>query len=402
MNSVNPDRNQPEESKPTHSSPFSHAEPLALLGRNVPLERKLKAIHKNLKNQVQAVDRIAVAVYDPAMDVLKTFMASSKLPNRLVFYDAKLAESPSLTEIVRCGRPRLINDLWLLPASNKLHAQILRTSGFRSSYTMPIYLNEAFSGFVFFNSLQPHAFTEERVILMDVYGHLIAALVASELFQVRVLSATARTAHDMMYFRDPETGAHIDRLARYVRLIARHLAKDGVHSIDDRMIERMLEFAPLHDIGKLGIPDDVLLKPSELNAEERAVMERHTTRGLQMIDGITRNFGLEHLDGLDILRHIVELHHEMLDGSGYPRGLKGAAIPLEARIVAVADIFDALTSDRSYKPAWSNDEASNLLHKMARDKLDADCVSALLQDQQAIEEIQRCFRDASASGENPP
>jgi HD-GYP domain-containing protein (c-di-GMP phosphodiesterase class II) len=218
-----------------------------------------------------------------------------------------------------------------------------------------------------------------------------------------VLAAAVRTAHDMVHYRDPETGAHIDRIARFTRLIARHLAAAGTHPIDDRTIERMLEFAPLHDIGKLGVPDRILLKPGALSAEEREEMKRHTTRGLQMVDAIARNFGLEHLEGLDLLRHIAESHHEMLDGSGYPRGLKDDAIPLEARIVAVADIFDALTSERPYKPAWTNDEAYGWLRKMARDKLDADCVAALLDNQAAVAEIQRRFRDAPAApGEREP
>jgi len=263
---------------------------------------------------------------------------------------------------------------------------------------MPIFQNDAFWGFIFFNSLQADAFSSGRLQLLDVYGHLIATMVAAELLQVRVLAAAVRTAHDMVHYRDPETGAHIDRIARYARLIARHLAAAGSHPIDDPTIERILEFAPLHDIGKIGVPDRILLKPGELSADERAEMKRHTTRGRQMVDAIARNFGLEHLEGLDILRHIAESHHEMLDGSGYPRGLRGEAIPLEARIVAVADIFDALTSERPYKPAWSNDEAFGLLRKMARDRLDADCVAALLENRRAIAEIQARFPDAPPAG----
>src|ERR1039458_6824283 len=131
-------------------------------------------------------------------------------------------------------------------------------------------------------------------------------------------------------------------------LIARHLGASGTHRIDDRTIESIFEFAPLHDLGKIGIPDNVLLKTGALTPSEWAIMKSHTTRGLAMVEDIASNFGLEHLEGLDLLRHIAEFHHETLDGKGYPMGLKGGEIPLEARIVAVADIFDALTSARSY------------------------------------------------------
>jgi HD-GYP domain-containing protein (c-di-GMP phosphodiesterase class II) len=127
-------------------------------------------------------------------------------------------------------------------------------------------------------------------------------------------------------------------------------------------------------------------------------MKSHTTRGLAMVEDIASNFGLEHLEGLDLLRHIAEFHHETLDGKGYPMGLKGGEIPLEARIVAVADIFDALTSARSYKPAWSNEEAFATLRKLAKDKLDADCVEALILNEKKVKEIQVQFLDRTLGG----
>ncbi|MBE0621550.1 MAG: HD domain-containing protein [Burkholderiales bacterium] len=122
-------------------------------------------------------------------------------------------------------------------------------------------------------------------------------------------------------------------------------------------------------------------------------MKTHTVRGLQMIDAIAHNFGLEHLDGLDLLRHIAESHHETMDGNGYPHGLHGTEIPLEARIVAVADVFDALTSPRPYKPSWTDEEAFAWLRKLARSKFDEDCVDALLFNAKKVKEIQAQFPD---------
>jgi len=122
-------------------------------------------------------------------------------------------------------------------------------------------------------------------------------------------------------------------------------------------------------------------------------MKQHTVRGLEMIEAIAHNFGLEQLDGLDLLRHIAESHHETMDGGGYPHGLHARAIPLEARIVAVADVFDALSSRRPYKPSWSNDEAFAWLRRMARTKFDEDCVEALLYNAKKVKEIQAQFRE---------
>jgi len=373
-----------------------HDDALEALNGSLVLEEKLAAIHEALYAQLDFVDRISVAAYDAKTDLLKTFLASSPGRNDLVRYEARLADTPSLGEILKAGRPRVVQDLELFRSGRHLHTRILAQEGFRSSYTVPMHLDGAFWGFVFFNSRAAGRFDEPALRTLDVYAHLISAIVTAEMLAVRVLAAAVKTAHDMVHFRDPETGAHMDRMARYSRLIAQHLAGAGVASLDDAVIEQIFEFAPLHDLGKLAVPDRILLKQGRLSEAERAEMKLHTTRGREMVDAIAHNFGLERLDGLDLLRHIAESHHETLDGQGYPRGLRDEAIPLEARIVAVADVFDALTSARPYKPSWTNEEALAWLRKLARAKFDADCVEALAFNLARVREIQARFRDPDA------
>jgi HD-GYP domain-containing protein (c-di-GMP phosphodiesterase class II) len=121
------------------------------------------------------------------------------------------------------------------------------------------------------------------------------------------------------------------------------------------------------------------------------MMKSHAVKGREIIDEILYNFGLDGVDYVNILRNIAEYHHEAVNGTGYPAGKKGGEIPLEARIVAVADIFDALTSKRVYKEAWSNEDALVTLRQMAGEKLDQDCVNALLDNIEEIEAIQRLF-----------
>jgi len=379
------------------NGPYRHADALEALNRSVPLEQKLGAIHEALYAEFDFVDRISVAAYDPATDLLRTFLASAPGGrNALVRYEAPLARSPSLAGILQSGRPRVIDDLDVAHQGNPIHTRIIAEEGYRYSYTVPMYRDGSFWGFVFFNSRTPGPLSGPALRTLDVYGHLISAVVTAEMLAVRVLAAAVKTAHDMVQYRDPETGAHIERMARYARLIAQHLAAIGVASLDDAAIERIFQFAPLHDIGKLALPDRILLKPGPLSEPEREEMKQHTVRGLAMIESIARNFGLQHLDGLDLLRHIAESHHETMDGGGYPHGLHGREIPLEARIVAVADVFDALTSARPYKPSWSNAEAFAWLRKLARVKFDADCVEALVYNAQKVAEIQTRFRDAEA------
>lgn len=372
---------------------FAHTDALQALDSSRPLERKLTAIHEALYVQVDSVDRISVAAYDPATDTLRTFLASSPGGSDLVRYEARLSEAPSLAEILRVGRPRVVNDLNVFHEGRHLHTRVIAEERYRASYTVPAYLNGVFSGFIFFNSRTAMAFTEEALRVLDVYAHLISAVVAADMLALRVLAAAVKTAHELVSFHDPETGAHLERMSRYARIIARHLAATGAASLDDEAIERITQFAPLHDLGKLALPDRILQKTGPLSAEERDEMQRHTLRGRDMIDAIARNFGLEQLEGLDLLRHIAESHHETLDGRGYPRGLADGAIPLEARIVAVADVFDALTSARPYKASWSNAEAFAWLRRLARSKLDEDCVEALAFDANKVAEVQSRFRD---------
>jgi len=152
-------------------------------------------------------------------------------------------------------------------------------------------------------------------------------------------------------------------------------------------------FSPLHDIGKIGIPDNILLKPGKLNGAEKNIMDTHVTIGREIIDELLEDFGLSNIDYKDMLRNIAEHHHEKMNGNGYPDGQKGEDIPLEARIVAVADIFDALTSVRPYKKAWSNEEAINKLNELAGEVLDKNCVNALICNLDEVEKIQQQFTE---------
>ena len=370
------------------SGMFEHEDLLSPLGNRLDLADKLGHIHATLQERFRFLDRIACAVYDPKTDLLKTLLASSA-DGSLSHYQAKLSEARSLMGIIETGRPRVVNDLRIFQADDQPHTRKLAELGYRASYTMPMYTHGEFFGFVFFNSLQGGVFTEEVLRQLDPFGHLISLMVIHELSAMRTLLASVKTARDLMHARDSETGSHLDRMSRYSRLIARGLAEK--YALSDEQIEHIFAFAPLHDVGKIGVPDGILLKAGRLDAAEYEAMKVHARRGREIIDAMLGNFDLGQLPYIEILRNIAELHHEAYDGSGYPHGRRGEEIPIEARIVAVADVFDALTSRRPYKAAWGNDEAFTLLLQLRGAKLDPDCVDTLIAGRAEVEEIQQLF-----------
>ncbi|HNA29312.1 MAG TPA: response regulator [Thiobacillaceae bacterium] len=181
-------------------------------------------------------------------------------------------------------------------------------------------------------------------------------------------------------FRDPETGAHIQRMAHYSLLIADQL---GLSADDKDMI---LGAAPMHDVGKIAIPDHILLKPGRLDDAELAIMRTHAEKGYEILRGSKSRM-------LDLAAIIAWTHHEKFDGTGYPRCLAGEDIPLPGRIVAVADVFDALTSERPYKKAWELERAIVWLQECAGTHFDPACVGAFLSRHDDMLDIRASFRD---------
>jgi putative two-component system response regulator len=181
-------------------------------------------------------------------------------------------------------------------------------------------------------------------------------------------------------YRDPETGSHIHRMAHY----SRHIACGMGLSVEQQ--DLILEAAPMHDIGKVGTPDMILLKPGKLTEQEFSIMKQHAVIGYEVLNASSSPL-------LKVAAEIAHTHHEKFDGSGYPRGLKGSEIPLFGRIVAVADVFDALTSERPYKKAWSIEQASQMLRDGSGKHFDPECVDAFLSGIDEVLSIKNQFVD---------
>ena len=281
---------------------FDYQDTLQRLNENLPLTSKFVYVHDVLRQRYPFIDRIAAALYEPQTDVVKTFVHSSGGDKPLAHYEARLSDSSSLKDILERGQPRVVKDLDIFAAGTHTHTHKIAEQGYASSYTLPMYLDEQFFGFLFFNSYQRDPFDTETLHDLDVFGHLIILVITSELTALKNLLATIKTAKDITHCRDGETG-HLDRMSHYARLIAMTIADE--YNFDDEFIEKLFLFAPLHDIGKIGTPDRVLLKPGSLDDAEWELMRQHTIQGRHIIDHMLENFQLE-------LCLLIVLNHQLI------------------------------------------------------------------------------------------
>lgn len=203
---------------------------------------------------------------------------------------------------------------------------------------------------------------------------------------IRALAHLAET-------RDPETGDHILRTQLYIHVLAKALQQHPRFSdtISSQFIELVTKSAPLHDIGKVGIPDHVLLKPGKLTDDEWVIMKTHALLGARAIEGAESDVE-QPVEFLALAKEIAHWHHERWDGSGYPDGLAGDAIPVSARLMAIADVFDALIMQRVYKPPMPFDEARRIITEQRGQQFDPDVTDAFLENFDQFVEIARTYQ----------
>ncbi|GEC95508.1 MAG: hypothetical protein RLZZ220_2768 [Pseudomonadota bacterium] len=260
------------------------------------------------------------------------------------------------------------------------------------------YVTKPFNPPVLLARVKTHLALKAQADFLRDKSAFLEAEVDKRTREIRAIQdVTIHTLASLAETRDSETGNHIRRTQFYVKALARRLCENpGLAAIlTPRYIEMLFKSAPLHDIGKVGIPDSILLKPGRLSPEEFEIMKTHTTLGRQAIEHAEQLLGMQ-VDFLSMSKDIAQSHQEKWDGSGYPQQLAGDAIPLSARLMALADVYDALISRRIYKPAMSHAQAAEIIVAGRGQHFDPDVVDAFLAIQDEFQAIARRFSDAEA------
>ncbi|MCE9555942.1 MAG: response regulator [Planctomycetes bacterium] len=309
------------------------------------------------------------------------------------------ADGRQAMEILRQGRCRLVISDWNMPHVSGIElCRQVRAADWDgyiylillTSHSTPNEIVEGLSAGADDFIVKP--FNPDELIVRVRAGQRILSLETREM----AIFALAKLAES----RDPETGHHLERVRCYSSTLAQYLASTPKYrqQIDSDYVRLIYQTSPLHDIGKVAIPDCVLRKPGQLNDAEFAVMKTHALRGAETLDAALERF--PEANFLKVARDIAATHHERWDGSGYPAGLAGEDIPLAGRIVAVADVYDALTSRRIYKDAYAHSVARSIILGDAGAHFDPDVVDAFIRTEDEFIAIYNRFCEDTLSRSN--
>ncbi len=247
---------------------------------------------------------------------------------------------------------------------------------------LPIISNSGPVGVFDFGSFGTGTFDAQEIgmcsMLVDQMSYSLENIrLVGELSQSR--DAVIRGMALLAEIRDTHIGGHLNRICEFAELLTERLAiRPGYQEVTHEFIETITRAAALHDVGKVGIPDSILLKPGKLSDPEFEIMKSHTLIGAELLEGLRKNFGDFSMIAMGV--DVAMGHHEWWDGSGYPHGRKGQEIPLAARILGICDVYDALTSSRVYKEAWSHEETEKTIREAAGRQFDPDLVDIFFEN----------------------
>jgi response regulator RpfG family c-di-GMP phosphodiesterase len=355
---------------------------ISMLNRGKSTEEVFDTLNVELKKFIP-FNRLALTFIDQDSGLAVTKLVASDRDVLLKANDSFNMNESSLRKVAVSGNFLNIPSLkaYYDNHSESTSTRLLLEEGMLSSLVLPLIVNNIVRGFLMFASIEESAFDDEHIrFLESIVGQISLSVQRGELLfeieqhtknlehivdiRTREIVKTQKTTifalSRLAETRDPETGEHLERIRNYSALMSQILKYMGTHSeISNQYLRDLYDSSILHDIGKVGIPDGILLKEAYLSPDEFEIMKKHTTIGYDALKSASKDLGENSF--LVMAMQITRSHHERWDGLGYPDGLKAAEIPLAARIVSIADVYDALTSRRPYKEEFSHDKSIEIM-----------------------------------------
>ncbi|CAH0525029.1 HD domain-containing phosphohydrolase [Vibrio hippocampi] len=352
----------------------------------ISVSNTLKQVHHDIVSQAPDVVRIAVALYDADTQELKTFADSTLQGKPLLRYSAPISSKSSLGKYVCRRKARVINDLQSGYQTPSSHQNWLIEQGYASSLTYPILHDGQLEGILFIDANSKQFFDKSSVDDLRHSTKAILNSVIQERGYIKSMTELGQSMRQTTLEQDKDSRSHAQRVGLYSGLIAERLG--DIYQLSDEYIDHITHFATLHDIGKFSALSTNQSSIWHQDWDDRILVSGRVQQGLNLVNQLAQQIDDNQYACHDLLHSIIQHHHEYLDGSGLPNRLKHEQIPIAARIVTVANIFDALTSDRHYCESWSLIHALLELEKMvALGKLDGHCVHALRCQQAKIKPI---------------
>ncbi|MCX7921911.1 MAG: HD domain-containing protein [Clostridia bacterium] len=366
-----------------------------LINSGANVDNALDYVFKSFTDYIP-YERIGIALLDNGGSI---YAQSARVKNeaRLKNGFSIALHSTSLKEIIEKKRPRIINSYheYLKNHPDSEPTKLMIEEGIVSSIACPLIASNTCIGVMFFSSTYTKTYSERHTIFAKMLASHMSIVIEKNLLVDDLILASVSGFAKLVEAKDNDTGKHVERIQHYSKTIARTLSSNYKYRniIDEQYVKDIFNFSALHDIGKVGIPDVILLKPGKLDVEEFTVMKTHTTIGGDVLKKASNNLLRDGRRFFDMGIDIAVGHHEKYNGAGYPYGISGEGIPLSARIVAVADVLDAISSKRVYKEATEFDTALGMVASDSGKSFDPDVVNALIESKTQIAEIYQKFKE---------
>ena len=360
------------------------------------VEDAVDALFNLLKDRI-GIDRVGLAFIDYSREMI--------IAEYGVISDNNIKLGPgfevpfvrtSLYDLIESKKPMINNNLEnefeKRPKSSSLY--LLSQEGIKSNLILPLTMGNTAFGFLFLSSRQKDFFTINHLHLAEKIVYEIKGLLNRAYFTKVVFSKITSGFSELVEKKDNETGEHISRMVKYSTLLANKLIEKNHpdYQIQEKIVLEIERNAAVHDIGKVGIPDSILKKPGKLTDEEWEIMRTHPNIGGDIFKSIRDGLKAFDPELYKVSEDITRYHHEKWNGEGYPEGLKGHEIPLVARIVSVADVFDAISSKRIYKDAFDVSESFDMLKEMKGKNLDPYLVDVFIENSEEVLKIYNKYK----------